>query len=128
MHQLDEQQFWTRYFQSKLFNRNRTTNRAAVNTIKDDKIFDLYLGEEDDSVYFLCVTFAQAHVVLPQTSSRKISKWIIFTVYSISPLPNRISMRSASFLPLPGLTNEESRSRIKRNTRCEQGDNELLSH
>lgn len=47
---LDEQQFWTRYFQSKLFNRNRTTNRAAVNTIKDDKIFDLYLGEEDDNL------------------------------------------------------------------------------
>lgn len=46
--QLDEQEFWTRYFQSKLFNRNRTANRAAVSTIKDDKIFDLYLGEEDD--------------------------------------------------------------------------------
>ncbi|KAM0749122.1 hypothetical protein T439DRAFT_327617 [Meredithblackwellia eburnea MCA 4105] len=47
---LDDQQFWTRYFQSKLFNRNRTTNRAAVNTIKDDDIFDKYLGEEDDGI------------------------------------------------------------------------------
>ncbi|KAI5476432.1 RNA polymerase II transcription factor b subunit 1 [Pseudohyphozyma bogoriensis] len=47
---LDGQQFWTRYFQSKLFNRNRTTNRAAVNTIKDDPIFDKYLGEEDDDL------------------------------------------------------------------------------
>lgn len=46
--QLDSQQFWTRYFQSKLFNRNRSTNRAAVNTVKDDNIFDRYLGEEDD--------------------------------------------------------------------------------
>lgn len=46
--QLDEAQFWTRYFQSKLFNRNRTTNRAAVDAIKDDPIFDKYLGEEDD--------------------------------------------------------------------------------
>lgn len=45
---LDEQQFWTRYFQSKLFNRNRTANRNAVNTVKDDAIFDKYLGEEDD--------------------------------------------------------------------------------
>lgn len=46
--QLDEQQFWSRYFQSKLFNRNRTTNRAVVETIRDDAIFDLYLDEEDD--------------------------------------------------------------------------------
>lgn len=47
---LDSQQFWTRYFQSKLFNRNRSTNRAAVNTVKDDNIFDRYLGEEDDDI------------------------------------------------------------------------------
>jgi len=45
---LDEAAFWTRYFQSKLFNRNRTTNRAAVDSIKDDSIFDKYLGQEDD--------------------------------------------------------------------------------
>ncbi|GAA5871528.1 hypothetical protein JCM16303_000784 [Sporobolomyces ruberrimus] len=47
---LDEAQFWTRYFQSKLFNRNRTTNRAAVDSIRDDAIFDKYLGQEDDDV------------------------------------------------------------------------------
>ncbi|KAK4054195.1 RNA polymerase II transcription factor B subunit 1 [Microbotryomycetes sp. JL201] len=47
---LDEQQFWTRYFQSKLFNRNRTANRAAVANVKDDPIFDRYLGEEDDDI------------------------------------------------------------------------------
>ncbi|KAK4054681.1 RNA polymerase II transcription factor B subunit 1 [Microbotryomycetes sp. JL221] len=47
---LDEQQFWTRYFQSKLFNRNRTANRAAVANVKDDPIFDRYLGEEDDDL------------------------------------------------------------------------------
>lgn len=47
---LDEQQFWSRYFQSKLFNRNRTTNRAVVETIHDDAIFDLYLDEEDDQL------------------------------------------------------------------------------
>ena len=48
--QLDNSQFWTRYFQSKLFNRNRSTNRAAVSTIKDDAIFDKYLDLEDDDV------------------------------------------------------------------------------
>lgn len=48
---LDEQQFWTRYFQSKLFNRNRSTNRQAVSTIKDDPIFDQYLGDEDDGLF-----------------------------------------------------------------------------
>lgn len=48
--QLDVQQFWTRYFQSKLFNRNRTANRAAVGSVKDDPIFDKYLGEEDDGI------------------------------------------------------------------------------
>ncbi|KAM0789520.1 hypothetical protein ACM66B_000335 [Microbotryomycetes sp. NB124-2] len=47
---LDEQQFWTRYFQSKLFSRNRTANRAAVANVKDDPIFDRYLGEEDDDI------------------------------------------------------------------------------
>ncbi|GAA6007085.1 TFIIH/NER complex subunit TFB1 [Rhodotorula paludigena] len=47
---LDEAAFWTRYFQSKLFNRNRTTNRAAVDAIKDDPIFDQYLGVEDDGI------------------------------------------------------------------------------
>ncbi|GAA5826603.1 hypothetical protein JCM5353_008925 [Sporobolomyces roseus] len=47
---LDEAAFWTRYFQSKLFNRNRTTNRAAVDSIKDDSIFDKYLGQEDDDI------------------------------------------------------------------------------
>ncbi|GAA5962778.1 hypothetical protein JCM3765_001514 [Sporobolomyces pararoseus] len=47
---LDEAQFWTRYFQSKLFNRNRTTNRAAVDSIRDDPIFDKYLGQEDDGI------------------------------------------------------------------------------
>ncbi|BGP40837.1 RNA polymerase II transcription factor B subunit 1 [Rhodotorula kratochvilovae] len=47
---LDEAAFWTRYFQSKLFNRNRTTNRAAVDAIKDDPIFDRYLGQEDDDI------------------------------------------------------------------------------
>ncbi|GAA5885857.1 hypothetical protein JCM5296_000167 [Sporobolomyces johnsonii] len=47
---LDEAAFWTRYFQSKLFNRNRTTNRAAVDAIKDDPIFDKYLGKEDDDI------------------------------------------------------------------------------
>ncbi|GAA5975261.1 hypothetical protein JCM11641_005907, partial [Rhodosporidiobolus odoratus] len=45
---LSEPLFWTRYFQSRLFNRNRTTNRAAVSSIKDDSIFDMYLGIEDD--------------------------------------------------------------------------------
>ncbi|SCV69839.1 BQ2448_1233 [Microbotryum intermedium] len=47
---LNDQEFWTRYFQSKLFNRNRTTNRSAVASIKDDAIFDKYLGEEDDDL------------------------------------------------------------------------------
>ncbi|SCZ89651.1 BZ3500_MvSof-1268-A1-R1_Chr9g10523 [Microbotryum saponariae] len=47
---LNDQEFWTRYFQSKLFNRNRTTNRSAVASVKDDAIFDKYLGEEDDDL------------------------------------------------------------------------------
>ncbi|GAA6044378.1 hypothetical protein JCM8097_006565, partial [Rhodosporidiobolus ruineniae] len=47
---LSESAFWTRYFQSKLFNRNRTTNRAAVDALKDDPIFDRYLGDEDDGL------------------------------------------------------------------------------
>lgn len=93
---LDEQQFWTRYFQSKLFNRNRTANRAAVNTVKDDPIFDAYLGEEDDGechrrtapIFFLTISPPSA-----QISSRKICSIMKSTASSISPQQKRTSMR-----------------------------------
>ncbi|CDO75354.1 hypothetical protein BN946_scf184966.g22 [Trametes cinnabarina] len=47
---LSEEQFWSRYFQSKLFNSHRASIRssAAQHVVKDDPIFDNYLEKEDD--------------------------------------------------------------------------------
>lgn len=47
---LSEEQFWKRYFQSKLFNAHRASIRssAAQHVVKDDPIFDKYLEKDDD--------------------------------------------------------------------------------
>ncbi|KAJ1020821.1 hypothetical protein NDA18_005671 [Ustilago nuda] len=47
---LDQATFWSRYFQSKLYHRLRTSARSAASEhiVQDDPIFDSYLEEEDD--------------------------------------------------------------------------------
>ncbi|WFD00441.1 RNA polymerase II transcription factor B subunit 1 [Malassezia yamatoensis] len=49
---LSENAFWTRYFQSKLYHRLRTSQRSAASeqNLADDPLFDPYLEEEDDQV------------------------------------------------------------------------------
>ncbi|KAI0374101.1 hypothetical protein BV20DRAFT_1118712 [Pilatotrama ljubarskyi] len=49
---LSEAEFWSRYFQSKLFNAHRASIRssAAQHVVKDDPIFDKYLEKEDDDI------------------------------------------------------------------------------
>lgn len=49
---LDEGAFWTRYFQSKLYHRLRTSARSAASehVVSEDKIFDQYLTEEDNGL------------------------------------------------------------------------------
>lgn len=49
---LDEGAFWTRYFQSKLYHRLRTSARSAASehVVSEDKIFDPYLTEEDNGL------------------------------------------------------------------------------
>ncbi|KAN0062955.1 RNA polymerase II transcription factor B subunit 1 [Thecaphora frezii] len=49
---LDESAFWTRYFQSKLYHRLRTSARSAASEhiVQDDPIFDKYLEDEDDQL------------------------------------------------------------------------------
>lgn len=49
---LDEGSFWTRYFQSKLYHRLRTSARSAASEhiVQDDPIFDPYLTEEDNQL------------------------------------------------------------------------------
>ncbi|KAJ1021675.1 hypothetical protein NDA16_003811 [Ustilago loliicola] len=44
--------FWTRYFQSKLYHRLRTSARSAASEhiVQDDPIFDQYLTEEDNQL------------------------------------------------------------------------------
>ncbi len=50
---LSEEQFWKRYFQSKLFNAHRASIRssAAQHVVKADPIFDKYLEKDDDGEY-----------------------------------------------------------------------------
>jgi transcription initiation factor TFIIH subunit 1 len=49
---LSEAQFWTRYFQSKLFNSHRASIRstATQHVVKDDPIFDKYVEKADDGM------------------------------------------------------------------------------
>ncbi|KIL65942.1 hypothetical protein M378DRAFT_192221 [Amanita muscaria Koide BX008] len=49
---LTEEEFWRRYFQSKLFNAHRASIRssAAQHVVKDDPIFDKYLEKDDDDL------------------------------------------------------------------------------
>ncbi|EAU91033.1 hypothetical protein CC1G_03201 [Coprinopsis cinerea okayama7 len=49
---LTEEQFWQRYFQSKLFNSHRASIRSSAtqHVVKDDAIFDQYLEDPDDGI------------------------------------------------------------------------------
>ncbi|RDX55046.1 hypothetical protein OH76DRAFT_1372618 [Lentinus brumalis] len=49
---LSEAEFWSRYFQSRLFNAHRASIRssAAQHVVKDDPIFDKYLEKDDDEL------------------------------------------------------------------------------
>lgn len=51
--QLTEEQFWKRYFQSKLFNAHRASIRSSAtqHVVKDDEIFDKYLERDDDGEF-----------------------------------------------------------------------------
>lgn len=62
---MTEEEFWRRYFQSKLFNAHRASIRssAAQHVVKDDPIFDKYLEKEDDGKYMLLVVHF-LHVIL----------------------------------------------------------------
>lgn len=47
--QITEQDFWSRYFRSKLWDRHRASARAGGSTnIRADTIFDMYLEAPDD--------------------------------------------------------------------------------
>ncbi|KAI1794077.1 hypothetical protein LXA43DRAFT_884194 [Ganoderma leucocontextum] len=49
---LSEAEFWSRYFQSKLFNAHRASIRSSAvqHVVKDDPIFDKYLEKDDDEL------------------------------------------------------------------------------
>ncbi|KAF4598194.1 TFB1 family protein [Pleurotus pulmonarius] len=49
---LSEEEFWKRYFQSKLFNAHRASIRssAAQHVVREDPIFDKYLEKDDDGL------------------------------------------------------------------------------
>lgn len=47
---MTEEDFWKRYFQSKLFNAHRASIRSSAtqHVVKDDDILDKYLEKDDD--------------------------------------------------------------------------------
>ncbi|KAG7098746.1 hypothetical protein E1B28_000656 [Marasmius oreades] len=49
---LSEEEFWKRYFQSKLFNAHRASIRSSAtqHVVKDDSVFDNYLEKDDDEL------------------------------------------------------------------------------
>ncbi|KAF8628918.1 hypothetical protein AX15_003696 [Amanita polypyramis BW_CC] len=49
---MTEEEFWRRYFQSRLFNAHRASIRSSAtqHVVKDDPIFDKYLEKEDDEL------------------------------------------------------------------------------
>ncbi|SGY13744.1 BQ5605_C010g05962 [Microbotryum silenes-dioicae] len=123
--QLNDQEFWTRYFQSKLFNRNRTTNRSAVASVKDDAIFDKYLGEEDDDLepknlqhhdiyrlLDLAATEEDQHEVNPNaelgTMPKSLTRSQYFTQVDIQPDVTMRAGRERAALPLMRRFNEHS--------------------
>jgi len=50
---LSQEEFWKRYFQSKLFNAHRASIRSSAtqHVVKNDPIFDQYLEKEDDGPF-----------------------------------------------------------------------------
>jgi len=67
--QISEADFWLRYFQSQLWERQRASERRTVNddtARRKDDIFDQYLEDPDWSVLALC---CQA-----QTDNRRAAK------------------------------------------------------
>jgi transcription initiation factor TFIIH subunit 1 len=49
--QLNQTEFWQRFFSSKLYNKIRASSRQAGDTIKDDLIFDKYLDMDEDGQF-----------------------------------------------------------------------------
>lgn len=47
---MNDPTFWGRYFQSKLFNRHRSSARQPGDAVKPDDIFDKYLEDDDDGI------------------------------------------------------------------------------
>ena len=68
---LSEEQFWKRYFQSKLFNAHRASIRssAAQHVVKDDPIFDKYLEKDDDGEMSLKLQLRLLHTFSIRTGA-----------------------------------------------------------
>lgn len=68
---LSEEQFWKRYFQSKLFNAHRASIRssAAQHVVKDDSIFDKYLEKDDDGEVLLKLQLRLLHTCQIRTGA-----------------------------------------------------------
>ena len=68
---LSEEQFWKRYFQSKLFNAHRASIRssAAQHVVKEDPIFDKYLEKDDDGEVPLKLQLRLLHIFSIRTGA-----------------------------------------------------------
>jgi hypothetical protein len=79
--QLSEEEFWKRYFQSKLFNAHRASIRSSAtqHVVKDDPIFDKYLERDDDGGLHdphIVRSFLVVRRIGAKTTARRSSRYI----------------------------------------------------
>jgi hypothetical protein len=74
MRQLTSEEFWKRYFESKLFHTNRASIRssAAQHVVKADPIFDQYLVKDDDGEYGRVISYPHL-MVFSRTGTQETS-------------------------------------------------------
>ena len=123
---LDENAFWTRYFQSKLYHRLRTSLRSAAseNTLRSDDIFDKYLPEEDDGTeprrqydpHDALLDLASTEEDHGETGN--IRDFTMRAGYDrrVLPLVRRFNEHSENVLSSMGEASEQERARVRRKT------------
>ena len=121
---MDEQEFWSRYFQSKLYHRLRTSARSAASEhiVRADPVFDRYLDDlvEDDDLesrreYHAHDSFldlAATEVDHQETGNQKDFTMRAGGERSALPLLRRFNQHSSSLLDSALGTQEQGQRRV----------------
>jgi len=103
---LSEEQFWKRYFQSKLFNAHRASIRssAAQHVVKDDPIFDKYLEKDDDGEMLLKLRLRLLHFTLELEPRRQRGEHVEVFVDLAATMEDHEEVEVCPFLGLTSFT------------------------